>query len=72
MKRIDRPSPNHDDRGAVVLSKLESATLEELANATNGVYRDASSWVDLAALLKTPADDAAVMTCGASTGGSFI
>lgn len=40
-----------DERGAVVLSKLESATLQELARATDGVYRDASAWVDLAALL---------------------
>ena len=30
-----------DDRGAVVLSKLESRTLEQLAQATNGQYRDA-------------------------------
>lgn len=41
-----------DDRGAVVLSKLESGTLQELATATSGAYRDASSWVDLATLLK--------------------
>jgi Ca-activated chloride channel homolog len=41
-----------DERGAVVLSKLESATLQELARITNGTYRDASSWVDLAALVK--------------------
>jgi Ca-activated chloride channel family protein len=41
-----------DDRGAVVLSKLETGTLQALAEATGGVYRDASSWVDLAALLK--------------------
>jgi Ca-activated chloride channel family protein len=41
-----------DDRGAVVLSKLESATLEELTAATNGAYRDASSWVDLPDLLR--------------------
>ncbi|MSU50691.1 MAG: VWA domain-containing protein [Opitutus sp.] len=40
-----------DERGAVVLSKLESATLQELARATGGVYRDASTWVDLAALV---------------------
>jgi Ca-activated chloride channel homolog len=40
-----------DERGAVVLSKLESATLQELAQATNGVYRDASGWIDLAALI---------------------
>ncbi len=40
-----------DERGAVVLSKLESATLEELASVTGGTYRDASVWVDLAALL---------------------
>jgi Ca-activated chloride channel family protein len=41
-----------DERGAVVLSKLESATLQELAQVTGGVYRDASAWVDLATLLK--------------------
>ena len=41
-----------DERGAVVLSKLEPTTLQELARATDGVYRDASGWVDLAGLLK--------------------
>ncbi|HTX65669.1 MAG TPA: VWA domain-containing protein [Opitutaceae bacterium] len=41
-----------DARGAVVFSKLNSSTLQELAKATNGVYTDASSWVDLAALLQ--------------------
>ncbi len=41
-----------DERGAVVLSKLENATLQELAQATNGVYRDSSSWLDLASLIK--------------------
>lgn len=41
-----------DERGAVVLSKLNSSTLQELASATNGVYTDASAWVDLGALLK--------------------
>jgi len=41
-----------DPRGAVVISKLNSSTLQELAKATNGVYTDASAWVDLAALLK--------------------
>ena len=40
-----------DDNGAVVLSKLESGTLRDLATATHGVYRDASDWVDLPALL---------------------
>lgn len=40
-----------DDRGAVVLSKLESATLRELAQVTNGVYTDASSWIDLGTIL---------------------
>lgn len=53
-----------DDRGAVVLSKLESATLEELSSKTGGVYRDASSWVDLAALLK--------QTVEAGQKGSFV
>jgi len=41
-----------DDRGAVVLSKLAAHTLRDLAQKTNGVYRDASSWVDLSALLE--------------------
>ncbi len=41
-----------DDRGAVVLSKLATTTLRDLAQQTNGLYRDASSWVDLSALLK--------------------
>ncbi len=41
-----------DERGAVVLSKLESSTLQELAQATGGVYRDSSSWLDLASLIK--------------------
>jgi Ca-activated chloride channel family protein len=40
-----------DQRGAVVLSKLESGTLQQLANATNGTYRDASTWIDLASLI---------------------
>jgi Ca-activated chloride channel family protein len=40
-----------DERGAVVMSKLESATLQELARETNGIYRDASAWVDLAGLV---------------------
>ena len=41
-----------DDRGAVVLSKLEPNTLRELADMTGGVYRDASTWVDLAGLIQ--------------------
>ena len=41
-----------DERGAVVLSRLESATLRSLAEKTQGVYSDASGWVDLAAILK--------------------
>lgn len=41
-----------DDRGAVVLSKLESATLQELARETQGTYRDASAWIDLADLVR--------------------
>ena len=45
-----------DERGAVVLSKLESGTLQELAQATGGVYRDASTWVDLAGLIRETVD----------------
>ena len=41
-----------DDQGAVVMAKLESQTLQELAQKTNGTYRDASNWVDLNELLK--------------------
>jgi Ca-activated chloride channel family protein len=40
-----------DDNGAVVMSKLESGTLRELATATHGVYVDASEWVDLPKVL---------------------
>jgi Ca-activated chloride channel family protein len=42
-----------DDRGAVVLSKLEPNTLRYLADLTGGVYRDASTWVDLATLIQS-------------------
>ncbi len=42
-----------DERGAVVLSRLESRTLQELAEATNGVYTDASTWVDLPRLIES-------------------
>ncbi|HSY54346.1 MAG TPA: VWA domain-containing protein, partial [Opitutaceae bacterium] len=45
-----------DDRGAVVLSKLESSTLRELAEKTGGAYTDASTWVDLPALLDATID----------------
>src|SRR5439155_15694280 len=45
-----------DERGAVVLSKLESGTLQELAQATSGAYRDASAWVDLARLVSDTID----------------
>lgn len=41
-----------DARGAVVLSRLENGTLQQLASDTGGAYRDASSWVDLPALLR--------------------
>jgi len=41
-----------DERGAVVLSRLNSATLQELAQTSGGAYADASSWIDLPALLK--------------------
>ena len=42
-----------DERGAVVLSKLNGSTLRELADKTDGVYTDASSWVDLAQLIQS-------------------
>ncbi len=41
-----------DERGAVVLARLNSSTLQELALVTGGAYTDASSWVDLPALLR--------------------
>jgi Ca-activated chloride channel family protein len=40
-----------DERGAVVMSRLNSSTLQELAQVTGGAYADASAWVDLPALL---------------------
>jgi Ca-activated chloride channel family protein len=41
-----------DERGAVVMSRLNSSTLQDLAQVTGGAYTDASAWVDLAALLR--------------------
>ncbi len=41
-----------DERGAVVLARLNSSTLQELAQVTGGAYTDASSWVDLGSLLQ--------------------
>ena len=41
-----------DERGAVVLARLNSSTLQELAQVTGGAYTDASAWVDLGSLLK--------------------
>jgi len=40
-----------DAHGNAVLSKLEPATLQELAQATGGAYRDAATWVDIAELI---------------------
>lgn len=45
-----------DERGAVVLSRLNGATLQELAQLSGGSYADASSWIDLSALLKQTVD----------------
>ncbi|MDB6094796.1 MAG: von Willebrand factor type [Verrucomicrobia bacterium] len=42
-----------DERGAVVMSRLESNTLQDLSQETNGVYRDASTWIDLASILSS-------------------
>ena len=41
-----------DPKGAVVLSRLESATLRELASITKGVYREANVWIDLSKLIE--------------------
>ncbi len=41
-----------DQAGAVVLTKLESATLQSLADKTGGTYREANVWVDLASLIE--------------------
>ncbi len=53
-----------DDRGAVVLSRLENGTLQKIAEKTHGAYVDASSWVDLASILKT--------TVAAGVKGEFV
>ena len=45
-----------DDKGAAVLSKLEPKTLQELAEATGGTYRDAATWVDIAQLVQVTVD----------------
>ncbi len=41
-----------DERGAVVLSRLDPGTLRDLARMTGGSYANAASWVDLASLLE--------------------
>ena len=41
-----------DERGAVVMSKLNPTTLKQLASATGGAYAEASGWLDLPALLQ--------------------
>ncbi|NQZ99003.1 MAG: VWA domain-containing protein [Myxococcales bacterium] len=40
-----------DERGAAVLSRLEADTLNALADETEGLYRDAAGWVDIAAVV---------------------
>jgi Ca-activated chloride channel family protein len=45
-----------DDRGAVVLAKLDSQSLRQLADRTHGLYRDASDWIDVPELVKTVID----------------
>ncbi|MFN8641046.1 MAG: hypothetical protein U0802_05065 [Candidatus Binatia bacterium] len=40
-----------DAAGSAVLSKLEPATLRQLAEQTGGAYRDAATWVDVAELV---------------------
>ena len=45
-----------DAGGAVVLSRLNDATLRELTEMTRGVYRPASGWIDLADLISATID----------------
>lgn len=45
-----------DDTGGVVLSRLEPHTLQQLAEQTHGVYRDAATWVDIAELVRGTVD----------------
>jgi Ca-activated chloride channel family protein len=45
-----------DDRGAVVLSRLDGDNLRELAQKTDGIYREAGDWIDLAGVLKDSVD----------------
>jgi len=46
-----------DDRGAVMLSRLEGDNLRELARRTGGIYREAGDWIDLAGVLKASVDE---------------
>jgi Ca-activated chloride channel family protein len=45
-----------DATGAVVVSKLQPASLQELARATDGTYRDANRWIDVPRLLRATAE----------------
>jgi len=40
-----------DTSGAVVLSRLDGSTLQELAQITHGTYRNAAGWIDLNELI---------------------
>ncbi len=41
-----------DAQGAVVLSRLERGTLQELAQITGGLYQESNVWIDLANLVE--------------------
>lgn len=41
-----------DERGAVVMSRLNTSTLQELAQLTGGTAVEANTWIDLPALLQ--------------------
>jgi Ca-activated chloride channel family protein len=45
-----------DNDGGAVLSRLEPGTLQQLAEQTHGVYRDAATWVDIADLVRSTVD----------------
>jgi len=45
-----------NEQGAAVLSRLEPRTLQALAGETDGAYRDAATWVDIAELVAATVD----------------
>ncbi len=48
----ERGGFERDSNGAVVISRIEPRTLQELAEETGGMYLDATRWIDIATVIE--------------------